>query len=251
MSAVEVPDLQTDRFLRDSVTLSLTAAGLFFVAGLLQLVASLQRWVVFSGSRTLDEISAENHLFDYSFPLDPWENIGTAAQYFGASTLILALGVLTMALGVVTTPPDVVTMPTVAARHRIGAPAEIGLAILVAGSFGINGAHAFISGLTGAPSPLRHLGELSWVGIIGLIVLAARWLRKSWPAMVACVFLFASTPVGYLLAASEIAPIFAGGVSCDTTRWTETVVAASTATAGVAMLIAAGVAAQRRAARKL
>ena len=65
--------------------------------------------------------------------------------------------------------------------------------------------------------------------------------RKPRSAMITCVFLLGSTALGYVLAAFLIAPIVAGEASHDTTPWTETVVAASTAAAGVAMILAAGV----------
>jgi hypothetical protein len=95
----------------------------------LQLTASLQRWVVFRGPRTADDTSVEDHRFDYSFPWHPWEPTGTAAQLFGAGTVLLALGVLVMPLGVS-------TMWRAAAGRGLSAViivVEIVLAMLVAG----------------------------------------------------------------------------------------------------------------------
>ena len=237
MATIEVPDhrTRTRRFPWAPVLGSLLAAGLFLASGVLQLTASLQRWVVFRGSRAGDDVSAEDHLFDYSFPYEPWEPIGTAAQLYGLGYLFLALGVLAMPLGLAAL--------TRTARRRsvlvfivLG---EIVLAIVVSGSFAIHGVHALISGFTGVPSPLQHSGALSfWVGVLGLVVLAVLW-RRSRAAVAACVFLIGATDLGYLLAAFVIAPVFAGGTSHDTTPWTETVVAASTVAAGIAMIVAA------------
>ena len=233
MTPVDVPALSSGlvRAGRFSTTLSLTAATLFLGSAVLQLHASLQRWVVFRSSLTDGDVSAEDHLYDYTFALDPWVHIGTTAQLFGAGTLVLAVGVVVMALGIVTLPH--------AAVHPGIAAIEVTIAVVVAGSFGVYGAHAYLSGVAGTPSPLQHMGALSLIAPTGLLVLAACWWRRSAAARFACAFLFGSSEVGILLAAFVIAPMFAGGVSHDTTPWTETVVAASTAAAGVAMLFVA------------
>ncbi|WP_166878689.1 hypothetical protein [Salinibacterium sp. ZJ450] len=243
MSAIEVTDhrTRTVRFRWVSITGSLIAAALFLGSAVLQVMASLQRWVVFRGSRTDDELSVEDHVFDYSLPWPPWEPIGTAAELFGAGTLLLALGVLVM-------PLSVSVVARTAARRGVAVGVGIVLAILVAGSFGIFGVHALISGLAGAPSPLRHFWALGWVGLIGLIGLSVLWGRISRAApAIACVFLIGSTwPLGWIGATYVIAPII-GGSSHDTAPWSETVFAASPAAAGVAMIVAAWMAARRRA----
>lgn len=234
MAAIEVPDHRTRtgrlRFIPSPG--SLPAAALFLGSAVLQLMASLQRWVVFRGSRTGDEISAEDHLFDYSFPFAPWEPIGTAAELFGVGTLLLALGVLVMPLGVG-------TLARVAPyRRAVAIVIQIVLAVLVAGSLGIYGAHALISGVNGAPSPLQGSGATGWIGLVGLIALALLWRRRSRAIMLACVFLIGNTPLGYLVATFVIAPVISGG-SHDTAPWTESVVAVSAAAAAVAMIVAA------------
>jgi hypothetical protein len=243
MSVIEVSDHNTQTLgsRRASAISSLAAAGLFLGSAVLQLTASLQRWVLFRASS--GQYVPEDHLYDYSFPYGPWENIGTSAQLFGAGTLLLALGVLAMAIGVITLPS--------ATAHRgvavILGTAEIVIAVLVAGSFAISGAHALVSGVTGAPSPLHQYGAMGWLALFGLILLIVRWGFKSPAAMMACVFLIGSTWLGHFIAAFQIAPILAGYVSHDTTPWTETVMAVWTAVAGVSMIFAAGQAARFRA----
>jgi hypothetical protein len=243
MSAIEVPDQQTRtvRFRWVSVIGALVAAALFLGSGGLQLVASLQRWVAFRAS--LEEpISAEDHLYDYSFAWDPWVPVGTAAELLGIGVLLMAIGVLAMPLGVL-------TWARAIAGRRVAVVVvivEFMIAILVAYSFAVYGAHALLSGLAGEPSPLRDSGGLGWISVFGLLVLTVLWVPKSRAAMIASVFLLGSTGLGYLIAAFVIAPILAGGPSHDTTPWTETVIAASTAAAGVAMLLTAWMAARRR-----
>ncbi|MBB5640633.1 hypothetical protein [Cryobacterium roopkundense] len=240
MTAISSPEQETPsvRFRRVSAGWSLAAAGLFVGSAVLQLLASLQRWVGLSGSGTLSDVSIEDHRFDYFYPADPWENVGTAAQLFGAGLLLLALGILVM---------------TRAAAPRDG-HLERMLALLVASSFGIHGAHALVSGAIGAPTPLQYLPVqmlLSLIGFVGLVAVGARLLRVSRAASVACVLLVAVTLPGYIVATFQIAPVIAGYQSYDTTPWTETILAASTAAAGVALAIAAGRAgsSHRRAAR--
>ena len=214
-----------------SASWALTAAGLFLGSAMLQLVASLERWVVLSNSATRTDPSIEDHRFDYSYPADPWENLGTTAQLFGVGLLLLALGILAMS--------------RVARNGRV----ERMLSIVTAASFGIAGVHALVSGLLGVPSPLQYLPLqvlLNLVGFVGLIVLAALWMRTAWAASVSCVLLLGVTLPGYLLATFQIAPALTGYQSHDTTPFTETIVAVSTAAAGVAMLVGAGVASRTR-----
>jgi hypothetical protein len=232
-----IPSRRAVRVRRTSIACLLAAAGLFLVSAALQLAASLQRWVVFSGSRAPNEISVEDHRFDYYFAWDPWEHIGTTGQFFGTGILVQVLGLLAMAVGVLTQP--------VAAARRVTAAAlaavESVLALLVAATFGVIGTHALVSGLNGTPSPLQGSSALFWalmlVGSAGLVSLGLLWRARLRAAMAACAFLFGSTVMGYFMATYVIAPII-GGTSHDTAPWTETVVAASTGLAGVAMLFA-------------
>lgn len=78
----------------------LLAAVLFLCSAALQHHASAQRWAVYVGSRPASESFGGDHLYDYYFPLDPWVNIGTTAQFFGGGILIQAFAVVVMAAGV-------------------------------------------------------------------------------------------------------------------------------------------------------
>lgn len=220
---------------RASIICLLATACLFLAAAILAFIAAFQRWVVFSGSRTPADLSVEDNLFDYSFPYGEWQNVETAAQLFGAGTLIQSLGVLTMAVGVLAAPGATGARTGIAAITL--AVTEGVLAVVVAAFFGFNGAHALISGATGTPSQLQHAIALWWIGVVGLAALARLWWHKLTAAATACLCLLGSTFVGYFLATFLVAPMFFGS-SHDTAKWTEAVVAASTAAAGIAMVFA-------------
>lgn len=85
------------------------------------------------------------------------------------------------------------------------------------------------------------LGLTLLAGIVALTVMAA---SRSIAWLAAGVFLLGATPTGYLVAAFLIAPVLAGGISYDTTRWTETVVAAAMLLAATSVMI--GVVQKRR-----
>lgn len=219
---------------RVSVFFLLAAAGVFLCAAALQLLASLQRWVGFRQSLSPNEILAEDGRYDYSFPIDPWENVGTAAEQNGPGMLLVALGTLLVTTGVMTHPG----IKTEWSR----AACEAAIATLVAGAFALHGTHALLSGSQGSPSALQSSLWVWLIGAGGLVALAALWRRRSRAAVLTCVFLLGTSGVGALVAALLIAPLIAGGMSHDTTPWTETVIAAFTALAGmaVACLVARG-----------
>ncbi|NVM96557.1 hypothetical protein [Arthrobacter wenxiniae] len=232
-----IPSRRTVRVRRMSIACQLTAAGLFVVPAALQFVASLQRGVWFSGSRAPAQVSIEDHRFDYYRAWDPWEHIGTAGQFFGSGILLQVLGLLAMAAGVLAQP--------VAAARRVTAAAlaavESVLVLLVAATFGVIGTHALVSGMNGTPSQLQGSSALfralMVVGSAGLVSLGPLWRAKLRAAMAACAFRFGSTVMGYLIATYVMAPVISGGQH-DTAPGPETVVAASTGLAGVAMLFA-------------
>ncbi|MBF4574303.1 hypothetical protein ITJ64_17465 [Herbiconiux sp. VKM Ac-1786] len=212
---------------------SLVVAGLWLASAGLQVAASLERWVVAAGSWTRDQVSIKDHRFDYSWPADPWENVGAAAQLHGAGLLLLAIGLL--------------LLPRAAAGRN---PGLDGVAVIVIAALaGFDGIHVLASGLLGFPSPLQYLPVqllLTGVSAIGLVYLAAeRFTSTTWPAAIACLLLVGSTMPGLLVAAFVIAPAVVGYQSFDTTPWTETIVAAWTALAAVAMLVAAGLSARK------
>lgn len=235
MSAVDLagPDKRPSRSSKPAAIFLLAAAVLLLGSAALQHHASVQRWVVFAGSRPASESFGEDHLYDYYFPLEPWINIGTTAQFFGAGILIQAFAVVVIAIGLLLAPQ------IAKGRYALLALGEFGIAIVVAATFAVLGTHALNSGIDGAPSPLQHMWALGHIGLLGLLALAWLWWRKLRTASVACLFLTGSTFMGYFLAMYLIAPIVTSGGSHDTTRWTESVVAASTAAAAVAIIMAA------------
>lgn len=160
-------------------------------------------------------------------------SIGTTAQFFGVGILIQAFAVVVMAIGILLAPK------IAKGRYSIVAIGEFGIAIVVAATFAVLGTHAFNSGIDGTPSPLQNMWALGHIGLLGLLALAWLWWRKLRTASVACLFLTGSTLMGYFLSMYLIAPIVTSGGSHDTTRWTESVVAASTAAAAVAIIMAA------------
>lgn len=247
MSTLEVSDqrLRSARFPWASVVVSCAVAIAFLVSAVLQLIASFERWITFSNSLGPDALSVEGHEFDYFFPWEPWQPIGTAAELLGVALLIQAGGALLMTVGVLALPPQ-------GAHRRAGARtsavlravAEIALAGIAAAWFWTHGLHALQSGIDGAPSELSASFTWSWVGFASLGILAVLWRARSRAAVAACLFLIGSTTLGYGLATYAIAPLFTGG-SHDTARWTETVVALTSAAAGLAMLAVARSAARR------
>ena len=196
------------------------SAALLLVSAALQFIASLERWVTITESWTRTDHLVEDHRFDYLYPSDPWEPLGSTAHLAGAGFPLMGLAVLVMVVGT--------------AVDRV-------LAIAVALSFAIPGIHALVSGLIGVPTPAQHVvAWLTLVSFIGLVVLAVRTIRTSWVTSLAFVLLSAITITGYIVVAFVITPTITNFQSFDTTPWTETIVAAFIALAGLAMLAAAG-----------
>jgi len=256
MSAIGTPRQDRRRTLlhRASISGLLAAAILFLGSAALQFIASVQRWTIFRATLDPETLSAEDHLYDYFFPLDPWESVGATAQLFGWAALMQAAGVLFMTVGVLAVPPVAPVAPN--GRFHIEgfarftgaglAIVELSVACLVAAWFAFIGAHALISGIAGSPSPLQDLTTLWLVGFVGPFALGLLWLRRLPGASAACMFLLGSTVVGYFAANFIIAPLFTGGTSHDTTPWMEAVMAASTAAAGIALVFGAGATSRHR-----
>ncbi|GAA1877701.1 hypothetical protein GCM10009715_25530 [Paeniglutamicibacter psychrophenolicus] len=228
------------RFRRTAFISLLAATALFLVSFTLQLLASLQRWVTFSGTRGPTDTSVEDHVYDYFIPGDDWEPIGTAAQLLGAGLLVQVLGLLAMALGIMLLPA------TTRIFSRLGtagiAVLEAVLVLLVAATFTAHGGYLLASGANGT-IPGMQIGPgvfwtMFWAALLGLGALALIWGNRLPAAGAACALLIGTTLLGYLLATYVVAPIFFGG-SHDTARFTETVVAASTAAAAIALAFGA------------
>lgn len=211
----------------------IASAVLFLGSAALQLAASLQRWVVFRRGRPPDEFAAEDHAYDYFIPTDPWESIGNAAILFGAATLVQACGVVSLAAGVALLPR------TPGKKNGAAMAGGCVAAVLLAAWFTVQGIHALASGVDGVPSSLQFAIYL-WAPIsLAPIAMAVLWAGKSAAASAASLFLLGSTFVGYFAANFILAPLVAGYTSHDTTPWMETVLAASTAGAAVALIFAA------------
>lgn len=211
---------------RASVRWALIAAAALGASTALQVQASWQRWVTARGSWTQGDRSIEDHLYDYMIPADPWVSIGSAAQVYGIGMLLLAAGILAMTRTLI---------PRASGVFRF-------TSAVVAAVFGLNGAHALVSGLIGAPTPLQSLFPqmaLALIPVIGLAVLAARAFPRSPLVAIAYVCLLGSTALGLIVSTFLIAPTVIGYQSHDTTPWSEAFVAASTALAGAAVLASA------------
>ncbi|WP_344059503.1 hypothetical protein [Microbacterium pumilum] len=232
--------LSASRLPRWRLVRAIVSAAMLLAAAAALLVASLQRWVwaadlgTFSALVTEDHQSLiEDHLYDFVVPADPWQNVGQAAQLSGVAFLLLAAGAL--------------CLTAACASKRWISPGSWLIALAVSIPFGLIGVHGLLSGLSDAPSSLELIASspllivIQLPGIVALAVIAAR-RSAAWTA--AAILLSGATLPGYLVATFMIAPVFAGGTSYDTTRWTETVVAASIALAGIA--VAVGVATGHR-----
>jgi hypothetical protein len=206
----------------------LVAAGLLAASALLQLDASLQRWVTAAASWDDPEAGVQDGRFDHSFPSSEWVPLGDAALTHGLGVLLLALAVLALAR----------------AAGITGRTGLVGTAV-VAGTFAAIGAHALVSGLTGEPGPLAgtYLSTflLNLAGCAAVAVAVARGRAPhgtAWDAL-GGILLLGSSIVGQLLALLAIAPAIWGGTYSDTPIHTESVVATSTACVAVAMLVSA------------
>jgi len=206
------------------------AGGLVLLSAALQALASLERWVTGVRDWTRTDHLIEDHRFDYLYPADPWEPIGAAAEVSGLGLILLGVGVGLLAHAGTAGRPR--TAPWVAPLAAI--------------PFVLLGVHAVASGLIGAPSFLAWLVEwgflpLMIVSVGGLVWLVLLALRRTPLWSLAALLLIGVTPLGYLVSAFGIAPYVAGYQSYDTTPWTETILAAWTAAAGLFITLGAAV----------
>lgn len=217
------------------VLLLIVAAGLFFASALVQWNASMQRWVTFSGSTDSNGPSAEDHMYDYYLPSEEWVPIGSAAELLGIGLLLMAMGFAVFATAVLLIPDP--TKDHIKAVAAMSLGFDLLLVLATAGSFAWMGLHTLLSGLQGAEAGLLDSGLvrqlLLYLGFLAPVILAVRWRNRLPAASITCVFLLGSTIVGYMVSTYLLAPLIAG-MSHDTARWTETVIAVSTAAAGVA-----------------
>lgn len=213
-----------------SCTCYLLTAALLVPAAWLQHAASLQRWVTLVESGPKDSGFAEDHLYDYVFPAEPWVNIGTVTEQYSLAALLLMFGMVSLTLGVLLQTKG-------APRLRI--LIESSLSVLVVAGFGVNSLHVFLSGATGTPGVLQHWQSLGLLASLAGIALARLWWGRAPVAALGCYLVMGSTTLGYVVAYMFFAPMFAGYISYDTTPWMESVVAAFTGAAALVLLVAA------------
>lgn len=200
-----------------------TAAALFIASSALQLLASRERWVLARADLPADDVTYENHLYDYVWPAEPWQNVGVAAELAGIAILALAAGFAVLSYAV----------PAAGRSWTIAAILTVVLPLAVTGT------HAIVSGIAGAPSPLARepiLAVLTLLPFLGLVAVAIRWAPRAPLAALACLPLLAMTMPGYLLALFVVAPVLAGYSSHDTTPGTEAIVAVCVALAALPLL---------------
>jgi hypothetical protein len=208
-----------------------SAAAFLLGSAALQYIAAAERWLAAPTTWTRRDRWIEDHLFDYSYPADPWENIGAAAQWFGAGYLLLAAGVLVL-VGRGHGP-----------AHGLSRMAAVSTAV----GLGLTGVHALASGVLGAPTFLQWpIILFGVVAFAGLIVLVAVSIRSAPATALTSALLLMTTVPGYIFACFVIAPAVVGSSSYDTTPHTETVIAVATAAAAVVLLIASSISALRR-----
>ncbi|MUK00669.1 hypothetical protein GM708_01205 [Vibrio cholerae] len=212
-------------------TIRLLVVSLLLVASAAcQIQASLQRWISARQGLASDDVTIEDHRFDYDFRSESWEPIGSAAQVYGTGMILLALGVLTFghALGRVG-----------GGSRLLGLLAMLAIAV----PFALFGLDAVVAGLSGQTTPISSvtliLTLINLAGFVGLGVLTRTKITMTLPEIWVGVFLFGSSFPGYFIATFFLAPVINGDTSYDTTPWTETVLGATTAAAGIAALIAA------------
>lgn len=234
-STGEVTQQRKVRWL-SSVCFLLTAA-LLLAASVLQQAASVQRWVTLVESVPEDIIFAEDHRYDYFFPSGSWVNYGSVTGQHSLAMLLLTLGMISLTFGVVAQTKS---------APRIRILTEYSLSAVVVAWFGISSLHVYLSGAIGTPSILQYMGILGALASLAGLALSILWWGRAPAAAIGCLLLMGSTTIGYVIAFMLIAPIFVGYTSHDTTPWAESVIAATTGAASLAVLVAAVLALRKK-----
>ncbi len=208
-----------------SFTLLLGAALLFLASAVIQQRASIQGWEVFNG-----ELSGDGP------GVDPQDQFAATARLYSVANWLKVLGMLAMAAGVL-------ALPRVAQKRKAVVAGSVAV-VLVAVSFGIHAMLAGDQGSTGIQTlmmdpelPVRMMFLLS---LVGLVAAAIWWRGSSLPAMIGCLFLLGSTVLGDFVASSVITPLLYAFAGDGFFPVTEMVVIATTAAAGISMLLAVG-----------
>ncbi|MEU3330892.1 hypothetical protein ACF046_01170 [Glutamicibacter creatinolyticus] len=207
------------------------AAALFFASAVFQQRASHARWVTALETQGPDSLSIESHEYDYYLPIAGYIPLPDTGVPLGIGLMLQSAGVFMLLLCLLS-----------AARpsDKIMLSLQLLLGLLVIPGYAIIGDNAIRSELAGVPadlnwsSPVLLTTEFAFVPLIDLCVLCWRWF----PVLaVACFFLLGTTILGNIIIYLLVAPLVTGYTSHDTTPGTETIMALSTAAAGVAMLV--------------
>lgn len=212
---------------------ALLAAMLFVVSAGFQLRAANSRWITHADGTGWSQYSIESHEFDYFLAEDPVVLIPDTSIPFGIGMFFQAAGLFLTLVALLALRPGNL-------RPRRMLHTLLGLCAVA--SAALIGYQSLRTGLDGKPfAPLAQSGIAGVAYLLGFVALAVlvvlAWRRT--PVLgIALACSLSTTIVGYIFCSLFIAPVFAGDQSFDTTRGTETVMAAATAAAGLAMLLA-------------
>jgi len=217
-----------------SVVCAGLAAFLFFASTLLQLRASYSRWITFAGTLRPTDRSIESHEYDYYLqgfmPSERYLLIPDTGVPLGNGLLLQSVGIALLLLCVLT------SGPVGAIRHCI----QLLLGLLVMLSYMLIGYHALRTELEGTPPGTTGTGWSQLVillGFIALVVLCVMSFRRFPGAAIAWFCLLGTTIFGYVMIDLFLAPVLTLYTSPDTTPGTETIMALTTAAAGLSMLV--------------
>jgi len=214
-----------------SIVCASLAALLFFASALLQLRASHSRWVTFAGTLGPTDFSIESHEYDYYLPGEGYLPIPDTGVPMGTGLLLQSAGMVLLLLCLLSSSSP---------GGRISRNIQLTLGLLASASCALIGYDALRTELDGEPPGLTTSVVSQVIILLGFVALGAlcamclRWF----PAVgIACFCLLGTTVLGFLVIYLFVAPMFTGYVSHDTTPGTETIMALTTAVAGLFMLI--------------
>lgn len=211
--------------LRGVLTVALAAAGVLTYA------AASERWWPACSRGEFDSaacLRVQSHELDYLVPTAPWEPIGRAAEYGGASLLALALAALVAPF---------VLRPGV--PHGGWRTFALVVAIVPATALVVLGLVTLRAGLTGEPTPgslelapVFLVWAVAWPGALTVFACVAPGRTHRSGAVLLAGVLGLSTPVPVVLV---LGPIAAGYLAHDAVPWSEATAAPLLIVAAVAV----------------